>query len=97
MIRFKQPLLREGRGCGNKGQTVKINNSVALGQGTGSSSMDIFLYITIFLAILQIMKSPLDAHRHVLRRLMMLTPTYLTTNQSEECPQANYVLFEALL
>ena len=31
------------------------------------------------------------------RGLMMLTPTYLTTNPSEECPQADYSLFEQLL
>ena len=27
----------------------------------------------------------------------MLTSTYLTTNQSEECPQADHALFEPLL
>ena len=31
------------------------------------------------------------------RRLMMLTSTYLTTNQSEECPQADHALFEPFL
>ena len=29
--------------------------------------------------------------------LMMLTSTYLTTNQSEECPWADHALFEQLL
>ena len=28
---------------------------------------------------------------------MMLTPNYLTTNQSEECPRADHTLFEPLL
>ena len=27
------------------------------------------------------------------KKLMMLTPDYLTSNQSEECPQADYALF----
>ena len=27
------------------------------------------------------------------KRLMMLTPDYLTSNPSEECPQADYALF----
>ena len=31
------------------------------------------------------------------RRLMMLTTTYFTTNQSEECPRADHALFEPLL
>ena len=31
------------------------------------------------------------------RRLMLLTPDDLTTNQSEECPQADHALFELLL
>ena len=44
------------------------------------------------------------AHKHVgprmvrTRRLTMMTPTYLTTNQSEECPRADHtLLFEPLL
>ena len=31
------------------------------------------------------------------RRLMMLTPSYLTTNQSEERPRADHAIFEPLL
>ena len=43
------------------------------------------------------------AHKHVdprpvgTRKWMMLTPTYLTTNQSEECPWADHTRFELLL
>ena len=31
------------------------------------------------------------------RRLMMPTPTYLPTNQSEECPRADHAHFERFL
>ena len=31
------------------------------------------------------------------RRLLMLSPTYFTTYQSAECPQADHALFEPLL
>ena len=62
----------------------------------------------IYIAVLQILK-PLSgersylytAHKQVDTRLVrtrkMLTPTHLTTNQSEECPQADHsFLFEPL-
>ena len=39
--RFKQLLIREGRGSRGKGGTVKRNNSAALGQGLGYPSRDI--------------------------------------------------------
>ena len=38
--RFKQMLIREGRGCRDKGGTVRRTNSAALGQGPGSPSRD---------------------------------------------------------
>ena len=40
MGRFKQLLIREGRGCRDKVGTVK-NNGAALGQGPGSPSSNI--------------------------------------------------------
>ena len=39
--RFKQLLIREGRGYRDKGGTIKRNSSAALGQGPGSPSRDI--------------------------------------------------------
>ena len=39
--RFKQLLIREGRGCGDKGGIVKRYNSATLGKGPGPPSRDI--------------------------------------------------------
>ena len=73
-----------------KQNKTKQNNRAALGkvqfpsQGIHNSG-----------AVLQILNSPrgsLLPRPLGTRRLMMLTPTYLTTNQSEECPQADHVL-----
>lgn len=66
------------------------------------------IYIIVFLSISQILEPPPGGksyyapHKHAdprpigTRRLMMLIPTDLT-NQSEECPWADYTLFEPLL
>ena len=47
MGRFKQLLIREGRGCRGKGGTVKRNNSAALGRVLIPSQE---IYITIYLS-----------------------------------------------
>ena len=43
-------LIREGRGCSNKGGTVKRNNSAALGQGPGPLNQGIYraMYLSSF-------------------------------------------------
>ena len=41
-------LIREGRGCSNKGGTVKRNNSAALGQGPGPPPQSKFIQNNVF-------------------------------------------------
>ena len=107
MSRFKQMLIREERGCREKGERVKRNNSAALGRVLVPPPG---IHRTIFLICFTDMETPtsweklieccpqaLDPRPDGTRRLMMLTPTYLTTNQSDDCPRADYPVFEPLL
>ena len=75
---------------------------MALEQGLGSPSIhtSIFELFCRYGKPLQVRVGA--AHKHTdsrpvrSRRLMMLTPTYLSTSPSEECPRANHTLFEPL-
>ena len=112
MESFKQLLIRKGRGWETREkQTVKGNNSAALGQSPGSPSTDtcnnIFELFCRYWNPFQVGEVNNEwwyaAHKHVdprpvgTWRLMMLTSTYLTTSPSEECPWADHALFEPLL
>ena len=104
--RFKQLLIREGSGCETRGKQSRE----VLGQGPVSLSTDKHSNIfELFTGTetpsrwehlwLMTVRCP-EACRPQTSwtwRLKMLTPTYLTTNPSEECPRADHALFEQLL
>ena len=80
-----------------QGETVKRSNGADLGQDPGSSSRDTHNSMSCFAdteAATRWESSQYAAHKYVdprtvgTRRLMVLTPTYLTTNHSEQCPWA---------
>ena len=106
--RLKQLLVREGKGRDTETREEESgNNSATLGQSPGSPSG---IHITISLSCFADPDIPIkwekvtgycpQAQRSKtvgIRRRMMVTPNYLKTSQSEECPQADHVLlFEPL-
>ena len=108
--RFKHLLIGEGEDAetGEK-QAVKTNNCAALGQGPGSPSgrthSSIFEVFCRYWNLHQVgevncmlsASAAVDPRRVGATRLVVLTPTYLTANQSKDCPRADHTLFESLL
>ena len=102
MGRFKQLLIREGRGCETRGNSQEHPWDKVL---VPHQQID----TTISLDILQILKPPPGGRNMACCpqacrlqscwswRLMMQTSTYLTINSSEECPWADHGFFEQLL
>ena len=93
----------------DQGEIVKRNYGAALGNGHFSISgytrniFELFYRYWNALQVGEVKNGILTAQKHIdprpvgTWRLMMLTLTYLTTNQSEQCPQADHALFEPLL
>lgn len=86
---------------------ARQNNNLAIQQSQGPSVLPPGLYILsqVLEAVLQVLKPPpggrsqlYAAHKHVdprrvgTRRLMMLTPTYLTTPKPGKRPRADHTL-----
>ena len=106
--RFKQLLIREGRGCRDQGGTVKRETIVQPWGRVLVPPQEI--HRTISSRCFTVTETPARREKLTVccpqarrpetggtRRLMMPTPNYLTTNQSGECPQADHALFEPRL
>ena len=107
MGRFQFLLIREGRGCRDKAGAAKLTIVQPWGRVLAPPQG---INFTISLSCLQWLKPPPSgkvwgcaAHIHVdsrpvgTRRLMMLIPDYLTTNQAENCPPVDHAIFDPLL
>ena len=109
--RFKQLLIREGRGCKIRDkQTVKRSNSAALGQGHGSLSRDAHNVFELFCKYKTSTTWEELMVNYSMLSTSMETSDWLepegwwcwlllnfTTNQSEECLWTDHTLFEPLL
>lgn len=93
--------IREVRKYSNTGKQEKIIFQPLNKVKTFSSSSraQVVFWSQILWAVLKLLKSPRGGRRSIsiqtwvgTRRLMMLTPSYLITNQSKECPWTDHTL-----
>ena len=106
MGRFKHLLIREGRWCQTREKhnqeqpwgkvlflCLQIPTTVSLSYSADTETLSRADKLTMMVGC------PQSCRRQTswTCRLMMLTPIYLTTNPSKECPWADHALFEQLL